>query len=352
MSSLLEHAVSVGPAPRAPTRRLSLTAFIEERFLVPAYSTRAAPLWIAGHRTLALPLQLRGAVRNYTARLDGADVRIVGVGDPKRFKPLFRQLFGEVQPAQEAPAGPRLTCYPGGLDGLEADLVVCEVHRWFAPAFRARGWKLMPDSVRWAAEAVALPPAKPCRSLREDLKKLRRYQYALEQTTAWSDWEEFYETMLAPQAVRRFGETAWLPSRRFLRELAASGILHYVRRDGQRVAGTCSVRHGDTVWLPVSGVLGGDPVLLQQGVSVAVFSQIFAWAREQGVSRIDAGRTTPFVNDGIPRSKHKWGLRPVPDPLSHLVALRVGTKPALRRAFAAQPVMLETADGLAAYAGE
>jgi hypothetical protein len=58
------------------------------------------------------------------------------------------------------------------------------------------------------------------------------------------------------------------------------------------------------------------------------------------------------VNDGIPRSKHKWGLRPVPDPLSHLVALRVGTKPALRRAFAAQPVMLETADGLAAYAGE
>jgi hypothetical protein len=151
--------------------------------------------------------------------------------------------------------------------------------------------------------------------------------------------------------MNRFGSAAWKPSRYFLRELAGRGVLHILRLEGRPVAGICSVRNSNSLWLPLSGVLNGDRVLLQRGVSAAVFFHIFAWARNQGITRIDAGRTSPFVNDGIFRSKSKWGLRPVIDPLSHLIALRLRPSESLRHAFASQPVMVESLDGLQTFTG-
>jgi hypothetical protein len=84
---------------------------------------------------------------------------------------------------------------------------------------------------------------------------------------------------------------------------------------------------------------------------VALLFKIFGWAREQGCRRIDSGRTSSFVRDGVYRNKEKWGLRPAPDPLAHLLALRVGNAPELRRSFAAQPVLTETETGLEVYPG-
>jgi hypothetical protein len=358
MSSVVEQ---LPPVPGAGTgevvaksvtfhRRPRLTAFLEERFLVPAYSSPRSPIWIAAHQALSAPLQLRGTLRHYAVQLEGRELRLVGIGRRKCIQPLLSRMFGQVREVDSA--GTRPVWSPDTLAGIEADLVMAEVNRMVAPRFRNAGWLLMPDSVRWAGETALLPPPVPCHSLKEDYRRLRRYQYTLTQTTDWRLWEEFYETMMVPQAVGRFGEAAWLPSRHFIAELAARGVLHMLSESGRWVAAICSVRHGDTLWLPLSGVLNGDPLLLRQGVSVAVFSNIFRWAREQGALRIDAGRTTPFLNDGIPRSKSKWGLQPVLDPLSHLLALRFDPASPIRARFAAHPILVESAGGLKTYAGE
>jgi hypothetical protein len=324
-----------------------LSAFDEERFLVPTYSSARAPVWIAAHRALSMPFQLQGPARRYTAQVDGEDLTIVAIGRPKRLRPIFRRLFGEVQQGELTTT--RTIWQPEWLADLDADLVVANVHRWVAQSFREAGWLMVPDSVRWSGDPASLPPAVPCHSLREDLKTMRRYQYTLEQGAGLQAWDEFHQTMMVPQA--RFGEAAWLPTRRYLKELAAKGILHFLRRDGERVAGIVTVRHGDALWLPVSGVRGGEDVLLRQGVGVALFYKVFEWARTQGYRRIDSGRTSSFVNEGVHRNKHKWGLRPAPDPLTHLIAMRIGTAPALRRAFGSQPVLTETSAGLELYAG-
>ena len=76
MSSLIEQLIpsptagDVEPVARrtAYHRRPGLTAFLEERFLVPAYSSPRAPLWIAAHQALSLPLQIYGTVQRYSAR--------------------------------------------------------------------------------------------------------------------------------------------------------------------------------------------------------------------------------------------------------------------------------------------
>jgi hypothetical protein len=325
------------------------TAFVEERFLVPTYSSAQAPLWVTAHRALSMPFQLQGPVARYRAQVEGQELSVAAIGRSKRFRPIFRRLFGEVEQVEATTT--RTIWQPEWLGDLEADLVVAVVHRWVAQNFRDAGWLTVPDSVRWSGDCAQLPPQVPCHSLREDLRKIRRYQFVLEQVAGPEAWDLFHRTMLVPQALNRFREAAWLPTRRFLKELAARGVLHFLHRDGERIAGIVSVRHGETLWLPVSGVRDGDETLLRQGTAVALYSNIFEWAKEQGCRRIDSGRTSSFMNEGVHRNKHKWGLRPSLDPLAHLLAMRVGSTPALRQAFAVQPVLAETGAGLVPYAG-
>jgi hypothetical protein len=179
---------------------------------------------------------------------------------------------------------------------------------------------------------------------------VRSQGYVLEHAASPGDWEEFVATMVEPQANARFGHEAWVPSAYLLRQFAERGRLHFVVRDGIRVGGICSLRSGDTLWLPLSGVRGGDPALLRAGVSVAAWALSMEWARTEGCARVDMGRTSPFLHDGVQQYKRKWGLDARPDPLAHLAAVWVGSD-AARLAFAREPVLIEREAGLGLYAG-
>jgi hypothetical protein len=322
-------------------------AAIEERLLLPAYASRWSSLTVAAHRMLAFPLQLRGPVRRRTVESGGGEATLLEIGRPKLTEPLCTRLFGELPPPESETS--RSLRDPLQAAGA-AHLVVAEVHRWVASRFRRAGWIIVPDQVRWQGELSALPPPMPSHSLKDDLRKVRSQGYVLEHATGAGDWEEFVTTMVEPQANARFGVEAWTPSAYLLRRFAERGRLHFVVRDGIRVGGICSLRSGDTVWLPLSGVRHGDPALLRAGVSVAAWTLAMAWAKTEGCVTVDLGRTSPFLHDGVQQYKRKWGLDPRPDPLAHLAAVWVGSD-AARLAFAREPVLIEREAGLWLYAG-
>jgi Acetyltransferase (GNAT) domain len=323
-------------------------AAIEERLLLPAYASRWSSLSVAAHRVLAFPLQLRGPSRRRIVAAGDRELRLLECGRPKLTEPLCARLFGELPPAESEPA--RFLGDPAELAGTGSDLVVTEVHRWVAARFRRAGWLIVPDQVRWHGELSALPPPAPSHSLKDDLRKVRSQGYTLEQATSPADWETFATTIVQPHASARFGSDAWVPSPYLWRQLAERGELHFVVRDGERVGGFCLLRNGATAWLPLTGVRHGDPALLRAGVSVAAYLLAFNWARRQGCTHMDLGRTSPFLHDGVQQYKRKWGLDPVPDPLAHLMAVWVGSE-AARLAFAREPVLIEREAGLWLYAG-
>jgi hypothetical protein len=327
----------------------TLAAEIEERLLVPTYSSRWAPATIAAHRGLALPFQLVGPVRRWKVHFGGVPIGVAGIGRAKLIEPIAGRLFDELPGASEEAR--RILWSPAALIDTGADVILAEVHRWMAPRFHRAGWLIVPEAVRWQGDLDQVPPTAPCRSLVEDLRKVAKHGFTITHTTAHEDWEEFYTTMVLPHAVSRHGESAWLPSRRFMAELARTGTLHLIWQDGVSVAGACSLRRGDTLWLPVSGIRDGDPGLLRQGAGAAALSLTLQWAREQGYRRVDAGRTGPFIHEGLQQFKRKWGLAPAPDPLAHVAAVWVGSE-AARQAFCRQPVLVEEGIGLRVYAGE
>jgi hypothetical protein len=322
-------------------------AAVEERFLVPTYASRWAPVSVAAHRMLALPLQLRGAMRRRVVVPGGREISVLEIGRAKVTEPLCARLFGEL-PAPEYGASHSLRD-PATAAGT-AHVVIVEVHRWLAPRFRHAGWIVVPDQVRWQGELAALPPPERSHSLSDDLRKVRSRGFALEHAGGSADWEEFTSRMLAPHAAARFGEDAWLPSPYLLRRFRARGRLHFIVQNGVRVGGFCSLRCEDLLWLPLAGVRDGDRALVRAGVSAATYALAFDWAREQGCTRVDVGRTSPFLTDGIQQYKRKWGLSAVPDPLAHLAAVWVGSD-AARLAFARQPALAEGDRELWLYAG-
>lgn len=344
MTSLAE-AVP-GSLPRRPAR--SLTAQLEERLIIPSYASSWAFASIGLHRAMSLPLQLAGSVRRRSVLVEGDTLRVVTVGREKLVDTVAAGLLGSLPvPISE---GRRPALSPAALAEPDADLVIAEVHRWMADRFRRAGWLIVPRSVRWHGDLEMVPPPVPSRSLQANLAKLRKQKFTLVQAGTAADWNEFYTTMVEPQARARHGSTAWVASEPFLRRISRIGTLHFIIENGVRIGGICTVRFGDTVWMPLMGLREGDPGLLQRGASVAAVALPLEWARCNNYRRVDLGRTGSFVNDGLQQYKRNWGLLPVVDPLSLVAAVWVGS-PEGRRVFSRQPVLIENRDGLETYAG-
>ncbi|HEU4699174.1 MAG TPA: GNAT family N-acetyltransferase [Gemmatimonadales bacterium] len=323
---------------------------LDEWFIVPTLRSPRPAAWVAGRDLLAAPLQLRGRLQYHEAEIGGAPVRIACVGRPKRFAGLLRR-WCDAPPAPPGRAGETVHSLwsPGRLATLEADLVAVEIHRWAATRFRRAGWAVVPQTVRWQADAAAVPPARPSVSLKSDLARVRRGGFTLEATRDPAAWRLFVDRMLRPTAEGRFGAGAWHPTAALLDRVMRDGELYFLCREGERLAGITALALGRTTrWFPLSGLRDGDASLLRDGVMAATYALVFARARAEGYSRLDLGRTTAFVHDGVAQVKRKWGFAPVRDPLTQLVALRLDAgSAALREVLARDPLLADTGEGLA-----
>jgi hypothetical protein len=308
-----------------------LVAMVGERFLVPTRTSPLASLWIATYGALAFPHLIAGSARRYRARIQGTEVRALCVGREGAFRTLLTRLFaGRAQ--LEGVGGRYLLWTPRRTWAAEADLVAVVIHPWLAARFRAAGWMICPEFVRWQGQLSRMPPARPSKSLASERVRIAKGGYALEEPVGSKrDWEQFWRGMVFPYATRRFGDEAWIPSRGYVRALQRNGTLLFIRRRGERVAGACALRSRTEAWVAAVGVRDGSVALMRSGALAAVYAFTIDWAKASRMSRIDFGRTSSSQLDGIARFKRKWGLSPVRDPLSRLVAIWMNPgQPALR----------------------
>jgi hypothetical protein len=295
---------------------------------------------------LHMPFVTVGTARRYRVSLDGGDASVVCVGRQEPFRRLLMRVFGgEAQLEEASPRWPLWS--PHRSWPANAALVAVEVHPFFARRFRAAGWLICPERVRWQGSLTEMPPAQPSRSLREDLRRVRARGYTLEVSTGSKhDWTEFEQQMLLPYAQRRFGPEARRPAPGLHREAVARGKLLFLRHQGRRIAGAYVLCNGSEAWFAALGVSGGDVNLMRDGAIAGLYALAIDWARRIGIRRFDASSTFAFERDGLARYKRKWGMSPVREPLTPLIAIRVDpTHEALLLAIEREPFWIESADG-------
>jgi hypothetical protein len=253
--------------------------------------------------------------------------------------------------APGVPSRPRwLTAFGPG-DAGDDDLEAREIHPWAAARFRRAGWTVLPEFVRYRAPVAALTSSRLPRSLASDLRGIDRRGYAVSVgARGRGSWRRFRRRMSEPYARRRFGASAWLPPAPTWARLRLHGRLLTVRRDGEHVAGGVAVRARDEMWFAALGVRDGDPNLIREHALAATYRAVFDLTPASGAAVLDTGRCSGWVDDPIARYKSKWGLRPSPDPLTPLVAVRTAT-PAAARWLAALPRYAVTRGGELAPGG-
>ncbi len=303
-------------------------------------------LWTTAYAALAVPPSLRGHARRYVAFDGGAPTTIVCVGRAERFERLLPRLFADIRPVE---IGRRRWLWaPRRLTALGADLLAVEVHPWMASWFRRAGWTIVPQTVRWRAAMTDVPPARPGKSLRANLKRVESLGHEVELVSRPTpdDLREFRVEMAQPLARERFGALAWEPSPALFRGWAKRCQLLFIRVGGRRVAGEVILRHGDEAHTPLQGVRGCDFRLLEAGVQSALYAGFFDYARRSGARSVDVGLTSSFLRDGVAYYKRQWGFSPHRDRMARLIALRVDlTHPGAASAFEREPLMTLTDTG-------
>ncbi|WP_176968485.1 GNAT family N-acetyltransferase [Amycolatopsis xylanica] len=191
-------------------------------------------------------------------------------------------------------------------------------------------------------------------------KSERRCALAFQRTGAWAlevagdaaslDW--FYHRMHVPTMRSRHGARARSESLDYAREcLFRKGMLAFVTRDGERVAGMLCRWEPGTGILSVRlvGVLDGLAELYEDGAMRVSDHLILEWASANGVRQVDFGGCEPFLSLGTLQWKRKVGPMGELAP-NHLGSLRVWwharrDTPAVRDFLAANPVVEMTAGG-------
>jgi hypothetical protein len=161
--------------------------------------------------------------------------------------------------------------------------------------------------------------------LRDELRKLRKYDYTYTVSRGPDDVELFYRTMYRPVVVQSHGEDAPTFTLSFLlaRLDDNNGELLWILRGGHRVAGAFLIYEKDRGRLCAYGVDAADRELIKAGATAACYHSALRRTRERGFKVLYIGSCRPFLDDGLLLYKKKWGFKVTgANELGHVLKIR------------------------------
>jgi hypothetical protein len=181
-------------------------------------------------------------------------------------------------------------------------------------------WRLTPT---WVRMGVRFQPDEDWEAVearmhghKNNIRRFRKYGFALSTSRSMEDFELFYERMHAPMIAQRHGEYAELESKASMRKTFAKNglILFAATPEGEIVAGKLLYHYGRLAYVYASGTLDGDPRWHYLGALSALSWYEIRWAYENEIATLDCGSVRPFASDGNYLYKLRWGIQPIPDP--------------------------------------
>jgi hypothetical protein len=192
---------------------------------------------------------------------------------------------------------------------MSADLTIVRADRLSAQKFFGKDYLAVPE---WIDMRLAVPGdldelVRSNRSIREDMRLVRKHKLQPLVTEGEERFDEFYDSMYVPFSRARHGAMAIIKGRQELRRYIRKGGILWVIRDNQPLAGVLYERKNDTLTLLAIGMATGELPLKKRGIMAALYYYSIAHARQLGCAEVDFRAARPSLHDGLLRYKRKWG---------------------------------------------
>jgi Uncharacterized protein involved in methicillin resistance len=260
-------------------------------------------------KNLRIPVAI---LRGPTRANNSSPGTLLVAGDEHRIEYMSHRFF-ESEPHCERLSKVPLWNLDRTLKRLQtsADLTVVCVDKLSARLFFGADYLIVPE---WTGLILTVPEDpwrldRSSRSLKEDLRVVRRNNLTPGFTGATADFELFYHTMYVPFIVKRHGEQAVVRSIDQLRRRFYRGGLIWVLQGEQPIAGAVFQLSKQVLRLLVVGTINGDWSPVKSGALAALYLFIINHAKERGCKLVDLGGSRPSLNDGLLRYKRKWGAK-------------------------------------------
>lgn len=191
------------------------------------------------------------------------------------------------------------------------------------------------------------------KSCREAERMIRKFGFACRVSDSAGEFERFYHEFYLPLVTRRYGYDALCKSREALMEYLRRGTLLWVTAGGREVAGAINSIEHDQLVGRAMGVLQEEPVSVRNGAQMVLYYFGIQDAKQRGLSRVDFGRSRPFLCDGVYRHKRAWGagVSWSEEKSFPVYYLTVGSPEVSARFFEQNPVILEARRSVRALVG-
>lgn len=140
-----------------------------------------------------------------------------------------------------------------------------------------------------------------------DIRRVRIKKYEWKYSREKADFDLFYDQFHVPYINTRYGASAHVAPRWLLRNTFRHGLIMWVCRNGERLAGDLIRVNGRELSPIVTGMREGRPEMLKEGVLSALYVHSMDLARQLGCTKINLGGSHSSLHDGVFRYKNKWG---------------------------------------------
>jgi len=247
----------------------------------------------------------------------GIDLKVLHVGDADRGRDFIERLYGFLP---ERRIIGTYYAWPGkiysNLSEIDCDIQMIEINRLFAEQYRQSGYFTLPEWVEFGRDVVKDPEKRYAgarKSLKCDLKRIKKLDVNVVITHEQKDFKVFYEKMYLSHLKERFGDTAIAKPVKKLEKDFLSGFLMLIKKGDDPIAGAIIRVNRDTVTETTIGVLDGAFNLVKMGASSVLDYHVHEWGSANNKKYINVGHTKPFPFDGIFFNKRKWMMSLIPD---------------------------------------
>jgi hypothetical protein len=181
--------------------------------------------------------------------------------------------------------------------------------------YRNKGFTIIPEWVNFlldVSEPIEKIRKKFHKGAKDDLRKLKRYDYSYEISEEKYKKDFFYNNMFLPY-VKKVDTTFSVSPLYYYKiyDLLRNCIILFIKDENKYVAGGAikiNKRNNKVAQLVCMGIINGNKVYVKKSAITALLYYHILWAKDNKIEILDFGHARPLLNDGLFRYKKKWGM--------------------------------------------